>query len=146
MARGHGRKLRLCTMLEEVADSLPGRIDRLKCLHLASELVPLLRSIHDFEETAVFPLFRCAARCDLASGCSIRRLKSEHIEDEAYADELSEVLMHAGHGQAICNPDAFGFMLRGFFTTLRRHVAFEQSFFLPSLARCDWSKSQGPDV
>src|SRR5262245_46711372 len=57
MKRAHFEKLRLCEVLEEIADSLPGRVDRLKCLGVANTLVPLLREIHKYEEDTVFPAY-----------------------------------------------------------------------------------------
>ncbi len=135
MAEAHERKLAVCTSLEELADSLPDRLDSLACLKLAGELVPLLRHVHDFEEETVFPLFQELSSRDDASERTICRLKAEHIEDQAYADEICEILMLIGRGEPVSNPEAVGFMLRGFFTALRRHVAFEQTHVLSIIIR-----------
>ena len=128
MHRAHGEKLRVCGALEEIADALPDRIDRLMCVSVASTLLPMLRNIHRFEEELIFPAYAAAT----ADPQCVERLKAEHVEDECFADELTEALMTIGHGAAVANPEALGFMLRGFFETIRRHVAFERDHILPA--------------
>ena len=61
MKRAHGEKLRMCDALEEIADSLPDQVDRLKCIGVASALLPLLRSVHRYEEEVLFPAYEAAA-------------------------------------------------------------------------------------
>ena len=56
MERGHRRMLQACEALEALADQLPGDVDRLGCLMLASTLIPLLDACHGFEEAVVLPL------------------------------------------------------------------------------------------
>lgn len=128
--RGYVEALRFCDLLEEVADTLPDRVDRFKCLTIAAALSPLLDSVHQFEEEVVFPIY--AARCgESDSSASLRRLSSEHVADECFADELTEVLLSIGHGTPVQNPETVGFMLRGFFESMRRHIAFEREHVLP---------------
>ncbi|MGE0500556.1 MAG: hemerythrin domain-containing protein [Rhizobiaceae bacterium] len=133
MERAHREKLRLCASLEEIADTLPAAVDRLRCLSIASELVPLLRSVHAYEERVLLPEFLLALRQSPEAILSVSRLKAEHVEDECFADELTDVLMSIGHGGDVDNPEATGFMLRGFFETLRRHIAFEREHVLPAI-------------
>jgi hypothetical protein len=47
---------------------------------------------------------------------------------------LTEILLEIGHGGAVENPEALGFMLRAFFETIRRHVAFEREHVIPTIA------------
>ena len=47
------------------------------------------------------------------------------------AESFSEALLAYGHGRQIENPEAFGYMLRAFFESLRRHIAFERDHMLP---------------
>ena len=129
MERLHAAKLELCVALEAIADDLPSRVDRFRCLTVASNLVPLLRACHSLEEEAVFPAF--AARCDEAA--VIARLKTEHLEDECAAEDLTEMLLAVGHGEAVANPEAFGYMLRAFFEAARRHIAFERDHILAAI-------------
>jgi hypothetical protein len=131
MAAAHRKKLELCDALEAIADGLP-QVDRLGCLRIASELVPLLRDAHFYEEDNVFPIFEQGAPTVRAA--SIRRLKAEHIEDQCAAQDLTDMLLAIGHGRLIENPEALGFMLRAFFEGLRRHVAFESEHIVPVVA------------
>jgi hemerythrin-like domain-containing protein len=89
-----------------------------------------LRAAHAYEEEVVFPAFQTTR----ASASSTDRLKTEHMEDECSAEQLTEVLLAVGHGGAVPNPEATGFMLRAFFMALRRHIAFERDHILPFLA------------
>ena len=123
-------KLQLCAAMEEIADALPANVDRVACLNVANTLVPMIRSIHDYEERVVFRLFQ-AALPNAEAAESIQRLRAEHVEDECSADEITEVLMGIGHGRKIENPEALGYMLRAFFDTTRRHIAFEREHILP---------------
>ena len=127
----YAEKSALCDELEAIADSLPSRLDRLRCLDLASRLVPLLRAAHRYEEELIFPAFQAGSPLASATG-TILRLKSEHLYDEGCAEELTEELMRIGHGGRIDNAEALGFMLRAFFGTVRRHVAFEIDHLLAS--------------
>jgi len=129
MRRAHSEKLKVCGALEEIADGLPDNVDRLMCMSVASTLLSMLRNIHRFEEDVVFPSYAAAT----GDPQCVERLKAEHVEDECFADELTEVLMTIGHGAAVTNPEALGFMLRGFFETIRRHVAFERDHILPAI-------------
>ena len=133
MQRAHCEKLRLCEALEELADSLPGQVDPLKCIGIASTLVPLLRSVHQYEEEIIYPAYEAAVGS--SAGQTSSRLRAEHLEDQCFADEVTEVLMAIGHGEAIENAEVVGFMLRGLFETMRRHIAFESEHILPLIIR-----------
>jgi hypothetical protein len=63
----------------------------------------------------------------------VERLRAEHIEDECFAGELTEALLVLGRDGSVDNPEALGFMLRGFFEAQRRHVAFEREHVLPEI-------------
>jgi hemerythrin-like domain-containing protein len=136
MRRAHDEKLRLCDALERIADALPG-VDRLTCLSTANAIVPLLRSIHQYEETIIFPVYEEAMVGGNANLASTRRLRAEHIEDECFAGEVTEILLAIGHGKTAENPEAIGFMLRGLFENLRRHIAFEREHVLPMIGIVD---------
>lgn len=132
MKHAHDEKLRFCDMLEQIADALPNDVDRFKCLTVANALAPLMRSVHRFEEEVVFPAY--SRDCEENCSASLQRLATEHMADECFADEITEVLLSMGHGSPVENPEAVGFMLRGFFDSVRRHVAFEREHILPVIA------------
>ncbi|TIT00780.1 MAG: hemerythrin domain-containing protein [Mesorhizobium sp.] len=136
MKRAHLEKLQLCEALERIADTLP-KVDRLKCLSTANAIVPLLRNIHQYEETMIFPAYEAALTSRDANLASTRRLRAEHVEDECFAGEVTEILLAIGHGETVENAEAVGFMLRGFFEGLRRHIAFEREHVLPMIGIVD---------
>lgn len=131
----HAQMLRLCGLLEEVADSLPAGVDCAKCLKIACELEPLVRGIHRLEEETLFPAYGRVLAEQGRSRDSLERLEAEHVEDECFAGELTEALLRLGRSGVADNPEALGFMLRGFFEAKRRHVAFEREHVLPGI-RC----------
>nr|WP_156315312.1 hemerythrin domain-containing protein [Mesorhizobium sp. AA23] len=133
MKRAHREKLNLCDSLESIADALPN-VDRLKCLGTAKKIVPLF---HGFEETEIFPAYEAHLTPAEAKLASTSRLRVEHLEDQCFASEVAETLLAIGHGDAIESPEAVGFMLRGFFEGLRRHIAFEREHVLPRIAISD---------
>jgi hypothetical protein len=135
IGQAHDEKLKLCQAMEAIADTLPAAVDCMQCLRVANALVPLLREAHRYEEEFVFPVFERsgAARPDARSE-TIRRLKAEHVEDECAAQDLTDLLLEIGHGGGIDNPEALGFMLRAFFETIRRHIAFEREHVVPIVA------------
>lgn len=127
LERRHVAKLEICDVLETIADSLPG-IDRHACLRVAATLLPTMREAQAYEEGLIFLAF--AVGGDNRTH-SLRRLRAEHVEDDSLAGELTEALLRIGHGADVDNPEALGFMLRAFFETVRRHIAFEQEHIVP---------------
>lgn len=132
MKSAHREKLQFCDTLEKIADSLP-EVDRRKCLGTANAIVPLLRSIHQYEERIIFPAYEVASDGSNANLASARRLRAEHVEDECFAGEVTEILLAIGRGETVENAKAVGFMLRGFFKSVRRHIAFEREHVLPMI-------------
>lgn len=133
VSQAHALKLDLCRELEMIADALPGMVDRRKCLIVASALLPLLRESHAYEEGCLFPAFIDDPLHVETRQQTIKRLKTEHVEDECAAQDLTEVLLSIGHGAPVENPEALGFMLRAFFEAMRRHIAFEREHVFPIL-------------
>src|SRR4051794_10359385 len=77
----------LCAELEDIADSLPDRINRQKCILAARALGPLMTKCHRFEENVLFPACeqRLGGKLDIAQ--TLERLKYEHFEDECFGEE-----------------------------------------------------------
>lgn len=134
VARSHEAKQRLCDDLEAIADGLPDRIDRRKCLIIAASLPAQLEQSHAYEEKHVFPAFQRNGQNRLTRAMTVRRLKVEHMEDQASAHDLADVLGEIGSGGPVKNPEALGFMLRAFFEAMRRHIAFEREHIFPVMA------------
>ena len=116
------RQRKLCDDLEAVADSLPSRMDRQFCLHLARQIGPLLQAAHAAEERFLFPSIGAAGE----QGAElVERLRLEHIEDECFGEEVQHELLQLGQGRPVLGLEATGYMLRGFFEGLRRHMRHE---------------------
>lgn len=123
--RARAALLALCDLLEQIADSIPGNINRQVCSSLTKELMPFIHNIHKFEEETLYPLALTHTGQSGHVDATIERLKHEHLEDQCFAEELTEALRELSQQKAPQNPDALGYMLRGFFEAMRRHVAFE---------------------
>lgn len=129
MLMAQDEQFALCRELEDIADSLPASINRQKCIYAAQGLNTLIKHAHTYEEKVFFRWLEENIRMDGALEATITRLKFEHCEDECYAEELSDVLLKLGRGDAV-NVEATGYMLRGFFESRRRHIAFEREHLL----------------
>ncbi|MBB4007880.1 hemerythrin domain-containing protein [Allorhizobium taibaishanense] len=130
--RAHREQLALCNELEEVADSLPTNINKQKCIYAAKALIPLIKGVHHYEETILFPWLEASALRSSAMSDTLNRLRFEHCEDECFAEELTDALLKLGSGAEV-NMEAVGYMLRGFFEGLRRHIAFEREHILTQI-------------
>ncbi|KQU76440.1 hypothetical protein ASC75_02145 [Aminobacter sp. DSM 101952] len=117
--------LQICDSLEAVADSLP-RPDRRLCRQIAAELKPAIEAANRLEEEILFPaaLGRLPAA---GTGATIDRLRLEHAQDNAAADEIVRILVGLSRGGGKRTWDAIGYMLRAYFLAVRRHVACEQN-------------------
>lgn len=116
------RQMNLCDLLENIADSLPARLDRQQCLHVARMIGPLMKQAHAAEEALLFP--QVATRHNDGENV-VEKLRLEHIEDECFAEEVQYELLRMGQGQPLMAPEATGYMLRGFFEGVRRHIRHE---------------------
>ncbi|MBV2184126.1 MAG: hemerythrin domain-containing protein [Rhizobium sp.] len=125
----HEEQLALCGELEEIADSLPANINRQKCIYAAKALGPLIKGAHHYEESILFPWLETGGSAPQHVRETLDRLKFEHCEDECFAEELTDALLKLGSGSPV-NMEAVGYMLRGFFEGLRRHIAFEREYLL----------------
>ncbi len=131
MALAFAGKLALCDQLEAIADSLPASVDRMACMRVATGLLPFLRQCHRYEEDTLYPAFEYGSPRSYRAADTLIRLRAEHIQDECAAEEITEQLMWIGRGGDVDNPEALGFMLRAFFSAVRRHIAFECEHIAP---------------
>jgi hypothetical protein len=127
----HRLKLRLCDALEDFADCLPNQIDVQGCLGLSRCVLPTIRNAQMMEETQLFPQLKQAFPDDMRLHASLDRLCQEHLEDDSFADEIACLLHDCGCTGRPANPESAGYMLRGFFASIRRHVAFENECLIP---------------
>jgi hemerythrin-like domain-containing protein len=130
----HQHYLELCDRMEEIADTLPDKVSVSTCTRVIQDLSRRVAWHHHFEEVHLFPVLRARARADDRLIASLNRLESEHRSDEGYADEIVDLLSALANGTSHEAPNTAGYMLRGLFQSLRRHIAFENEYVLP-LAR-----------
>jgi len=133
MQQHFSMQLDLCNQLEAIADALPQKIDRQKLLIIARSILPTVKTAHRFEEDRIFPHIKLEAKEKQALNLSLERLQYEHWEDESFAEELSDGLIRFVTDCDEPSANTLGYMLRGFFEGLRRHIAFEVEYILPLL-------------
>ena len=127
----HHDHLELCDQLEEIADSLPNSVDVQACTRAALALRHRVGVHHALEEEALFPLLTARAGDDAGFMRTLQRLQDEHRTDEGYCDEVLELLTSLSKGNHPENAEAAGYLLRGLFECMRRHIAFEEDHLLP---------------
>jgi len=137
----HRQLLALCDQLEAVADALP-RPDPQACLTLARAIGPLLATAHYREEAGLFDDLRRSALVRPALRATLDWLRVEHQVDLCYAEEVQDALRAYGEGRHEPPPEAAGFLLRGFFDGLRRHIKYE-THLEASLSEAGRSPAEG---
>ena len=130
----HELQLRLCNLLEHIADGLPGIEDPEVAMVAISVLRTGLEGHTAFEERHLFPLIRYRGSGDPVVEAILTQLEDEHDGDEAFAHELADELERLVSVGTARNPEMLGYMLRGFFVGQRRHIEWENNTILP-LAR-----------
>ncbi|NJR13504.1 MAG: hemerythrin domain-containing protein [Phyllobacteriaceae bacterium] len=123
--------MRICDLLEEIADSLPLHVDRLKCFYAATMLRTSV-AIHQMDEDrGLFPLMRKHGALEDGVLASLDRLETEHMDDESLSSDIIDALENLARGKALQSVDGMSFMLRAFFDSHRRHILFENQIILP---------------
>lgn len=128
----HALQNELCDLLEAIADGLPHRFDPQLALVSISMLETGLPSHMRLEEEALFPLLQKRAASDHSLQSALLCLAQEHDRDGATLLEITEGLREAVSQGRPSNPDMLGYMLRGFFESQRRHIAWEDTIVLPA--------------
>lgn len=132
---GHARLLSICEELEGLADGLPALPNNGSHLRLARRMGTVLREVHAQEEKEILPIVAAALGADLGSD-SMRTLIEEHRTDEAFAEEVAEVITEWAAGERQHDAATLGYMLRGLFDNLRRHRDRERDQLIgPALRR-----------
>ncbi len=127
----HHLMMKLCDALEDFADCLPNQIDVQNCLALSRCVLPTIRNAQLMEETQLFPQLMQVYPDDSRLQASLDRLRQEHLEDDSFAEEIACLLHDCGCTGKPSNAESAGYMLRGFFASIRRHVAFENECLIP---------------
>lgn len=130
----HVLKLGLCDVLESIADALPHTADASLATIAARILRNGLPEHVALEEEHLFPMLRRRNAGDQACQKVLLQLEHEHGSDETFAHEIADELDQIAAAHAPKNAEMLGYMLRGFFVSLRRHIRWENATVLP-LAR-----------
>lgn len=131
--KARNEQLALCEQLENIADSLPNQVDDRTCINTAKMIIPLINRAHKMEQEILFPLLEDNQKCLANLSATLERIKREHMKDEFLAEEISELLLSYGRGKPTLDAEATGYILRGFFENLRRHIDFVHELLEPKL-------------
>lgn len=130
----HAQQEELCVILEEIADVLPGPVDRIRIKYSRNFLRTDIPRYIAIQQRFLFPLLRRRAKQkdDIDSLISRITLANNADEELCYdtADQL-EATIDTGLPK---NPDMLAYMLRGLFEGRRRHIEWEHAVVIP-LAR-----------
>lgn len=121
----YGQILTLCDKLEAIADSLPFNLDPSLMEGVAHALLPSLDKTCSLEEQALFPVL-AESGAIYVPGPMIERLRSEHRRDRIAAEEVAKMLDRLVQGRVAQHWETIGYMLRAFFSGMRRHIEAER--------------------
>jgi hypothetical protein len=124
----------VCDQLEAIADDLPTRIDIRRILSAMQFLRLKLPAYHRDERHCLFPLLKRRASQSFGMNRIAAQMQAYQIDDEDYALEVADLLDRVADTQTIDNPDAAGYMLRGFFQSYRRYLDWQRLTVLPLAA------------
>lgn len=131
LAASQRRQLGLCADLEYLADSIPYHLNRARCVELGQAIVGIMLEAQALEEQILLSAVKGPISWHADLGGSIDRLRVEHIADLCFSEEIGEALLMLGQGGQRVDAEVLGYMLRGFFEGLRRHLAFEREILFP---------------
>jgi len=132
LSEEHALQSELCDLLEAIADKLPQRPDGKLAQVALSILEAGFLSHMRLEDDVLFPMLRQRAPQDHRLIAALACLEQEHDRDGAAFIEIIDGLHTLIADRPIRNPDMFGYMLRGFFESQRRHIAWEDSVVMPA--------------
>ncbi len=122
---------RVCDELEALADRLPDSVDSQSCLRTAQQILPIVKTAHDFEDNILFPMLEAQIPYLMEMKGTIERLRFEHWGDQEFAEDVRHALREFVRKREKANIDSLAWMLRGFFEGMRRHIAFDREYLLP---------------
>ncbi len=126
--------LEIYARLEEIADSLPGKVDPKLCWELVVKLRFLVTPLHNFEEEILYPIILERSLQPEKMMETLGRLSAEHWSDRGFGDEIIELLANLADPKSKVDAERAGYMLRGFFEGVRRHIMFEIDCLIPQIA------------
>lgn len=132
MHEEHALHLELCDLLEAIADGLPATFDRALATVAIAILPSSLPAHTSFEDDAFFPVLRRRAASNAELCAALECLGAEHDRDSGALIEVTDALKSAVGAGRVENPEMLGYLLRGFFESHRRHIAWEERVVIPA--------------
>jgi hypothetical protein len=134
LAIAHDEQRRLCDLLEQIADALPGPLSSTG----AERAIPSLRTEiarHSaILQHILFPVLRRRATVSDDLDTLWRQVMTNNASDELLADDTADTLADAVAAGRPANAEMLAYMLRCLFEGRRRYLAWEEALILP-LAR-----------
>lgn len=130
----HEQQEELCLILEEIADALPGPVDRLRAKYSRNALRTDIPRYIAIQERYLFPLMRRRAKTKDNIDALIQRITIANSADEGLCYDTADQLEAAIATGRPKKPDMLAYMLRGLFEGRRRHIEWEHAVMIP-LAR-----------
>jgi hypothetical protein len=115
----------LCDTLEAIADGFPGATTPSVARSAAEILRDELPRLHCHEEKILYPLLLQRVLPEDNIEEILAGFGLEHAMDEGYAEEVLALLDQLAAGMEMANAEMAGYLLRGFFESLRRHLRWE---------------------
>ncbi|WP_224404953.1 hemerythrin domain-containing protein [Afifella sp. IM 167] len=132
----HALQERLCDLLEAIADALPNQVTRESAEAAATTLRTYFPAHLRLENEILFPALAAPCRADRSVREAINLSRAEHDADEASALELAEALANRDEEGRYRAAEALGYLLRSFFESQRRHIAWEETVVFPMARSC----------
>lgn len=123
---GYANLILACDRIDRIRDSIVTPPDPIECNEVVEFLITTMNGVRELEDLSLMPALETAAAANPAYAAIFRRLSHEHCEDACYLEEIIETLASFGHSSPFIGPVAAKFMLGGFTTGLRRHLATER--------------------
>lgn len=128
----HALFLDVCAAFERVADGLPDEADFDLARSAADILLRTLPGHIDDESAVLFPCLRACVGSGHLITSVLDELDAQRLQDADMLTELADVLQSDIEGKRARNPAMLGYMLRNYFNSERRQIAWERRIVLPA--------------
>jgi len=132
LAEEHALQRELCDLLEAIADGLPHTFDKSRATVAICLLEGSLPAHTRLEEDALFPLLARRLGADHPVTTTLSVLEDDHERESSLLVELAEALNEGISAPKPESGNALGYLLRGAFDAMRRHLDFEDRVVLPA--------------
>ena len=128
----HAQILNACAAFERVADGLPDEADFDLARSAADMLLHRLPGHYDDETAVLFPCLSARVGTGHLITSVLEELSKQRQQDADMLNEITDVLHSEVKGKRARNPAMLGYMLRNYFNSERRQIAWERKIVLPA--------------